>query len=263
MNFDTPEVKELKEKVATANRVLAYAGLATGPTAYLGHASARIPNTNYIVMKGRGYNVDSLAKMQAGDMIVLDMEANVLDGPRGVIPQNEVKMHTRIYAVRKDVGGITHVHPRFCIILSIVGKKIVPVCNEGLVLVNAGVPVYPNNELICTDEQGDKVAKKMGKNNAILLRGHGAVTAGGGVEEAALNMINLEEQARMNYYTYLLGRGAAGARIPQGQAKAYADFIPVMADLPVLKKAAAERGHRRVPLGMIQWNGWADAVRGT
>lgn len=263
MNFDTPEVKELKEKVATANRVLAYAGLATGPTAYLGHASARIPNTNYIVMKGRGYNVDSLAKMQAGDMIVLDMEANVLDGPRGVIPQNEVKMHTRIYAVRKDVGGITHVHPRFCIILSIVGKKIVPVCNEGLVLVNAGVPVYPNNELICTDEQGDKVAKKMGNKNSILLRGHGAVTAGGGVEEAALNMINLEEQARMNYYTYLLGRGAAGARIPQGQAKAYADFIPVMADLPVLKKAAAERGHRRVPLGMIQWNGWADAVRGT
>lgn len=261
MNFDTPEVKELKEKVATANRVLAAAGLATGSTAYLGHASARIPNTDYIVMKGRGYNVDSLAKMQAADMIVLDMEANVLDGPRGVIPQNEVKMHTRIYAARKDVGGITHVHPRFCIILSIVGKKIVPVCNEGLILTQAGVPVYPNNELICTDEQGDRVAKKMGNKNAILLRGHGAVTAGSGVEEATLNMIDLEEQARMNYYTYLLGRGAAGARIPQGQAKAYVDFIPVMPDLPVLKKAAAERGHRRVPLSMIQWSGWADAVR--
>jgi len=261
MNFDSPEVKELKEKVATANRILAHAGLAAGPTAYLGHASARIPNSDYIVMKGRGYNVDSLAKMQAGDMIVLDLEANVLDGPRGVIPQNEVKMHTRIYRARKDVGGITHVHPRFAIILSILGKKLVPVCNEGLVLIHDGVPVYPNNELICTDEQGDRVAKRMGNKNAILLRGHGAVTAGKGVEEATINMINLEEQARMNYYAYLLGRGAAGARISPGQAKAYADFIPVMAELPVLKKAAAERGHRKLPLGMIQWNGWADAVR--
>lgn len=261
MNFDSPEVKALKEKVATANRVLAAAGLATGSTAYLGHASARVPNTDYIVMKGRGYDVDTLAKMQAGDMIVLDMEANVVDGPRGVIPQNEVKMHTRIYAARKDVGGITHVHPRFCIILSIVGKKIVPVCNEGVILTQAGVPVYGNNELICTDEQGDRVAKKMGNRNAILLRGHGAVTAGGGVEEATLNMIDLEEQARMNYHVYLLSRGAAAARIPPAQAKAYADFIPAMPDLPVLKKAAAERGHRRIPLSMIRWNGLADAVR--
>ena len=261
MNFDTPDVKQLKDKVATANRVLAHAGLATGSTAYLGHASARIPNTDYIVMKGRGYEVDTLAKMQAGDMIVLDLESNVVDGPRGVIPQNEVKMHTRIYAARKDVGGITHVHPRFCILLSIVGKKIVPVCNEGLILTQAGVPVYPNNELICTDEQADRVAKKLGGKNAILLRGHGAVTVGGGVEAATVNMIDLEEQARMNYYVYLLGRGAAGARIPQGQAKAYVDFIPVMPELPVLKKAAAERGHRRIPLSMIQWRGWADAVR--
>jgi L-ribulose-5-phosphate 4-epimerase len=261
MNFDSPEVKELKAKVATANRILAHAGLATGPMAYLGHASNRIPNTDYIVMKGRGYDVDSLAEMHAGDMIVLDLEANVLDGPRGVIPQNEVKMHTRIYRARRDVGGIVHVHPRFCIILSIVGKKIVPVCNEGLILTQGGVPVYPNNELICTDEQGDRVAKKMGNKNAILLRGHGAVTAGSGVEEATMNMINLEEQARMNYYTYLLGRGAASARIPQSQVKAYADFYRVMADLPVLKKAAAERGHRRIGITLIQWNGWADAVR--
>jgi ribulose-5-phosphate 4-epimerase/fuculose-1-phosphate aldolase len=261
MNFDSPEVKELKATVATANRVLAFAGLATGPMAYLGHASARIPNTEYIVMKGRGYAVDTLAKMQAEDMLVLDLEANVVDGPRGVIPQNEVKMHTRLYAARKDVGGITHVHPRFCIILSIVGKKIVPVCNEGLILTQPGVPVYPSNELICTDAQGDRVAKRMGARNAILLRGHGAVTAGSGVEQATLNMLDLEEQARMNYYTYLLSRGAAGARIPQGQARAYVDFIPVMPDLPVLKKAAAERGHRRIPLDMIRWNGWADAVR--
>ena len=263
MNFESPEVKELKEKVATANRILAYSGLASGPTAYLGHASSRIPNSDYIIMKGRGYNVDSLAKMQGSDMIVLDLEANVLDGPRGVIPQNEVKMHTRIYRVRKDVGGITHVHPRFAIILSIVGKKIVPVCNEGLVLTHGGVPVYPNNELICTDEQGDRVAKKMGNKNAILLRGHGAVTVGSGVEAATINMIDLEEQARMNYYTYLLGRGAAGARISPSQAKAYADFVPRYPDLPLLKKAAAERGHRRIPLVMLQWNGWADAVRGS
>lgn len=261
MNFDSADVKEIKEKVATANRVLAAAGLATGSTAYLGHASARIPNTDYIVMKGRGYDVDTLEKMQAGDMLVMDLEANVVDGPRGVIPQNEVKMHTRLYAARKDVGGITHVHPRFCVILSTLGKKIVPVCNEGLILTQPGVPVYPNNELICTDEQGDRVAKKMGAKDAILLRGHGAVTAGRGVEEATLNMIDLEEQARMNYYVYLLGRGAAGARIPPAQAKAYTDFIPVMPDLPVLKKAAAERGHRRIPLTMIRWNGWADAVR--
>jgi L-ribulose-5-phosphate 4-epimerase len=162
MNFESPSVKELKDKVATANRIMAHAGLATGPTAHLGHASARIPHSDYIVMKGRGYDVDALGKMTGADMIVLDLDANVVDGPHGVIPQNEVKMHTRLYRARKDVGGVVHVHPRFAIILSIAGKKLEGICNEGLDLVHAGIPVYASNELICTDDRATGWSRRWG-----------------------------------------------------------------------------------------------------
>ena len=65
----------------------------------------------------------------------------------------------------------------------------------------------------------------------------------------------------MNYYAYLLGRGARGARIPAAQAKAFMDFWPKMPDLDVLVKAAKERGHKRISVKMIQWNVFADLVK--
>ena len=75
MNVDTPEAKALKEKVATANRILAYAGLATGATAYLGHASARIPNTDYIVIGHEGSELAELEQINAA--VTAGMENSV------------------------------------------------------------------------------------------------------------------------------------------------------------------------------------------
>lgn len=252
-------LQQLKETVATANRLLAYTGLSVGPTAYLGHASSRL-GKDKIVMKGRGYPIDSLAKMRSKDMIILDMEGNVLEGPPGVIPQNEVKMHTRIYLARKDVGGVVHVHPRYSVLLSVLGKSIVPVCNEGIQFAVKPVPVYKNNELICFDNQGDAVVKVMGKSNAVLLRGHGVVTSGRSVQEATINMIILEEQARMNFLAMQAG-GIKHGHIPIAQAKAFLDFYPTMGNVPVLKKATKEKGHKRTTGIEKLWTIYSDLVR--
>jgi ribulose-5-phosphate 4-epimerase/fuculose-1-phosphate aldolase len=64
-----------------------------------------------------------------------------------------------------------------------------------------------DSKIIVTDEEGMEVAAAMGTRPAVLLFGHGAVTASKTLDGAVVDMLGLEEQARMNYLAY----AAAGA----------------------------------------------------
>src|SRR5207244_11221704 len=43
----------------------------------------------------------------------------------------EVKIHSCIYKARPDVQSVVHVHPKFTVVLSVVGSPIRSMCNEG------------------------------------------------------------------------------------------------------------------------------------
>ena len=70
---------------------------------------------------------------------------------------------------------------------------------EGLALVARPLPVYPHVKTVVSDAEGEEVARLIGGGKAVLLQGHGATTTGASLEEAVTNMLQLEEQARMNY----------------------------------------------------------------
>lgn len=191
---------DVKYKVAVANRVLSALGLATGVTASLGHASLRVPDQpDRFVVKGRGYAIDALAAMRPEDMVVCDTEGYFIDGPPGSTQCFEVKMHSCIYKLYPDVQSVVHVHPRFTILLTTLGQPIRPMCQEGIQLVRQPLPMYPHVKTIQTDAEGMEVARLINGSKALLLQGHGATTTGNDLEEAVMHMLQLEEQARMNY----------------------------------------------------------------
>lgn len=239
------ELDDVKHQVAMANRVLAELGLASGILASLGHASLRVPSDpGRFVVKGRGYAIDALAAMRPEDMIVCDLEGFKLDGPPGSTQCFEVKLHSTIYKSRPDVQSVVHVHPRFTIVMTLLGATLVPMCAEGINLVRRPLPVYPHNKIITTEEEGMEVAAALGESSAVLLLGHGAATVGTSLEEAVMNMLGLEEQARMNWYAYCAA-GPNHPRIPEemiaeGQAR------PPLAELPHFKDVMAAGGQPRV-----------------
>jgi ribulose-5-phosphate 4-epimerase/fuculose-1-phosphate aldolase len=189
------------KKVAIATRILSEVGLAEGATCTFGHASMRDPDdpTRFLI-KGRGYEVDSLALMRPEEVIACDLEGAKVHGPRGITPPLEVKLHSCLYKANPKVMGVVHVHPRFATMMSVIGAQLRPMCVEGMHLVRNGVPVYPNVRLITTEDHGMEVAQTLGQGKAALLLGHGAVTADESVEGAVTAMIDLEEQAKMNWY---------------------------------------------------------------
>ena len=197
------EWDEVKYEVAVANRVLSELGLATGFRASLGHASLRLPNDpDKFVVKGRGYTVDALPTMRPQDMIVVDIEGHKVDGPVGSSQPFEVKMHSSILKTHPEVQSVVHVHPYYTILATTLFKRLRPMNQEGAQLVQQELPMWNHVKTVQTDEEGMEVATLLGDSKAILLRGHGATTAGRSLEDSVMTMLQLEEQAKMNYWAY-------------------------------------------------------------
>ena len=209
------EIDEVKYEVAVATRILAAIGLATGVTASLGHVSMRVPNEpDKFVVKGRGYEIDALEEMQYYDMIVCDMEGYKLDGPARCTQCSEVKIHACILRERPDVQSVVHVHPRNVVLMTVLEETLVPMCQEGNELVSTPLPVYPHTKTVWSEEEGMELVETLGDRKAVLMRGHGATVTGRSTSDAVLSMLQLEEQARMNYWA-VVAQGSDHKRIPE------------------------------------------------
>ncbi|HUY06516.1 MAG TPA: class II aldolase/adducin family protein [Acidimicrobiales bacterium] len=195
--------EDVKYEVCIANRILAEVGLATGVLASLGHSSMRVPEApDRFIVKGRGYEIDALAAMRPELMIVCDLDGNKIEGPPNSTQCFEVKMHSSIYKMYPNITSVTHVHPRYAVVMSVLQAKLMPMCQEGAELVSKSIPVYPHVKTILTDEEGTEVATLLDGGPVILLEGHGATTTGSSLEQSVMNMLWLEEQARMNWYAF-------------------------------------------------------------
>ncbi len=195
--------EQVKYDVCVANRILAEVGLATGVLASLGHSSQRVPDApDRFIVKGRGYAIDALAAMKPEQMIVCDLEGNKIEGPPNSTQCFEVKMHSSIYKMYPKINSVTHVHPRFAVVMSILQAPLSAMCQEGAEFISKPIPVYPHVKTIQTEEEGVEVATLIDGGPVLLLEGHGATTTGSTLEESVMRMMWLEEQARMNWYAY-------------------------------------------------------------
>lgn len=237
---------DVKYDVAVANRVLWATGLSAGITAALGHASLRVPGQpDRFVVKGRGYKMDSLSHMRPEDMVVCDIDGNYIEGPPGSTQCFEVKMHSCIHKLYPNVQSVVHVHPRHTVLLSTLGRTIKPMCQEGIDLVRRPLPLYPHVKTVVTDAEGMEVAQLLEGFRAVLLQGHGATTTGDSLDQSVMNMLHLEEQARMNVWAL----SAVGSDYPSVPDASIDEMFSRgdMAQLPHFREPfAAARGMPRV-----------------
>jgi L-ribulose-5-phosphate 4-epimerase len=183
------ELSELKKKLAMSSRMLFNAGLVD----YSGHISARIPGTDHLVILPHPV---SRATVKADDMVITDFEGKL----------TEVNMHARAYKARSDIQSVAHLHNHMVATLSMVDKPFYPASsNPGAFFGPGPLPKYMDPALIHTIEQGDAVAKALGKADAVMLRGHGSMVVADSIEWVFAGCVDLEEAASRFYKASLLG----------------------------------------------------------
>lgn len=188
VSFVGARTPALRVRLALACNILAMEG---HTDISLGHASAREPGAQEYWVKAAGFGLEEVTP---NDMILVDLEGNRRAGDRPA--HRELPIHAEIYRRRPDVGAVVHTHPPHATALCATMQPLRPVTHEGVLF-----PALPRftqtTDLIITRDQGQALAKSLGPHNAVLLKNHGVVTAGGSIEEATLLAIFLEKAARM------------------------------------------------------------------
>lgn len=191
--------QELRERLARVGRKIFADGLTHGAS---GNISAKVPDTKTCLIKPSGY---SFGDLEPEHFLLVDINTReVLEG--AAKPSIETPFHTKLYIQWEDAGGVVHIHPKYCTILSILGKEIVPM---GLDLYAApalakGVPLAQFGRP-GTEELADFMVDAMREHVACLMPHHGCTTIGKTVEEAAQNAKVLESLAMLQYEVMLVG----------------------------------------------------------
>jgi HCOMODA/2-hydroxy-3-carboxy-muconic semialdehyde decarboxylase len=113
----------------------------------------------------------------------------------GQLPENvagEVRVHQAIYRQRADISGIVRVLPPAVGTLSVLGRTARALDRNGAYFA-PGPPLWPDPQLIRSDDSAAAVARALGENPAIVLRGNGAVVAGESLTRAVVLAHFLEE----------------------------------------------------------------------
>lgn len=187
-----PAEQELRTLVAQAGRILTTLGLVD----YLGHASARVPGTDRIVIKPKhSPSVRSMTTLGPSDMVVIDLDGAPLEGADA--PPTEVFIHTEIYRARQDVGAVVHTHQPSATLAGVLGLAIEPTLHVPATFVPADPPTWPHPVLVDTPERGRELAATLGRENHCHLQGHGIVSVAAGVREATVGAAMLEQLAEV------------------------------------------------------------------
>lgn len=219
VDLKSPAVRELRRRVALACRILYQQGLAD----YMGHPSARIGDSNYVVVKPKhSVRIKGFGAMTTENMIIVDLDGRVHAGEDG--PPNELSIHLGIYRARPDVRAIVHTHQLMATCFGVAGRAILPILHLEAPVVAEGVAVYPSPQLITTPERGREMVQALGQHRVMHLQGHGIVTAEATVEEATLAAIHLERLAHATYIAQALGTPRVIS--PEGIAQLRAELAP-------------------------------------
>ena len=142
-----------------------------------GNFSARDKETGYVVITPTQVDRELLT---ARDMVVLDLDANVVENLSGLRPTSESLMHLQIYKTRPDVNAIAHTHSMYATTFAVLKKPIPAVVYEvaNLGVSKSRIPVAPYGRPGSTDCL-TVLLNRFRKLTVSFCQGHGAVAVDG------------------------------------------------------------------------------------
>lgn len=179
--FDTyaEERRYRKQRLTAAIRLFGKYGYGEGIS---GHLSVRDPEHDdrfWVNPFGVAFS-----RVRVGDLICVDSDGRVVAGVHRLNPSAFV-IHSHIHHQRPEVEAAAHGHTVHSRALGTLGRLIEPVDQESAAFYEMQVLYDDYDKPTVDDAAGLDVAKRLGRNRAMLLAHHGLVTVGGSIDEAA------------------------------------------------------------------------------
>lgn len=172
--YEAATTQRLRDQVAFACRLMHRLGLRPS------HASVRVPETPYVVVKARGGNAAAATRES---IVLVDLEGNALGGTGE--PPAELPLHLEIYRRRADVGAIAHTH-----------QPLATAALDDAPAARPDIPRHPYSGLIDTPDLGVALARTLGDAALAHLHAHGFAIAGPDLEEVVVRSSEIENWAK-------------------------------------------------------------------
>ncbi|WP_248307661.1 class II aldolase/adducin family protein [Bosea sp. FBZP-16] len=202
--------------VRQAGRALARHGLVH---AY-GHCSMRLDQGHFLVSPAKPLGLVA----DEDSCSVVPLEGPLPDGVLG-----EVRIHREIYRRRPEVGGVVRSMPPR--VMTLGTARITPKPRHGFGSYFAPQPpLWDDPQLLRDDVQAAALAEQMAAARAIVMRGNGAVTAGGSLEEAVVLTWYLEDAARVEFEARAAGIAEGGVILGEAEVAQRATWSGAILD---------------------------------
>ncbi len=204
---------QMRAEIVTACKVLSFFKIVEG----FGHISARIPDTDRILMTPRR----ALGLVNENELIELDMDCRQVAGDLGR-PALESIMHTAVYQRRPDVMAIARGHPRNVAAFASAGEPLRIAHGFGA---NLGPVVGVTKEpyLVHGAELATDVTEALGTDaEGVILRANGMLAVGQSVPHACVQALFMEEAAEAQLKAMAAGL-APRHYSPEGAARRHGD----------------------------------------
>ena len=149
------------------------------------HITARVPgegNRFYMHRFGLGYD-----EVTASNLIVVDEEGNVIEGPEDVNTAGFI-IHSAIHLAEthKHNRFVFHAHPKTAIAATAFQE--VPFFIQDSSMLYGKVGYHDWEGLSVDPDERHRIAENLGDNSVLIMRNHGFMTVGGSAGECFMNM---------------------------------------------------------------------------
>ena len=200
---------ELKAELVIANKVLVRYGVVDA----FGHVSARHPQypDRFLMSRRKAPGL-----VGPDDIREFGPDGELID-KTGEPVFLERYIHSAIYAARPDVQSVVHSHSPTIVAFSVSDQPLRAVAHTcGFLRAHeqGGVPVFEiresagdaTNLLISSQALGNALAKSLGAEAVVLMRGHGSTSVGPSVGRAVYRAVYTETNAQIQCTAAALGK---------------------------------------------------------
>lgn len=180
-------------------------------------------------------------EIRAGDVMRMDLDGNVLEGPWTVSPA--IELHLALHRRRHDVVVSVHNHPRWGTIWADM-RRVPAVYDQTAAMVADPIALYGTYGGTVNDaEEARRIADAIGDARCALLANHGVLVAANDVAHAYHRSMVLEWRCRQAWHVEAAGGGVALEGPEIDQFARIFDYVP----FPHLFEAMARRELRADP----------------
>lgn len=138
-------------------------------------------------------------EMVAGDILVVDIDGNILEGERAVSVDTQALLY--IYKNMPAVNAVIHTHQPYATAVGLVSDEL-PCCVTTLPNATKGAVKVCEFCSAASIDMGIQTVENAGSQLAVILKNHGVMAIGDSLKQALYACVYLEEAAK----TYILAR---------------------------------------------------------